>query len=53
MNIDDIQQDLANLRAQLELNLSTNAGVIEMYETRQRLVHEFVSGKLSARHTDI
>ncbi|KAL5529915.1 SMC5 [Sanghuangporus sanghuang] len=40
MNIDDIQQDLANLRAQLELNLSTNAGVIEMYESRQRQIEQ-------------
>lgn len=38
MEIDDIQQDLANLKAQLELNLATNAGVIETYERRQREV---------------
>ncbi|KAI5121182.1 hypothetical protein M0805_005983 [Coniferiporia weirii] len=33
---EDIQQELENLRAQLSLNLATNAGVIEQYEKRKR-----------------
>ncbi|EJD01702.1 P-loop containing nucleoside triphosphate hydrolase protein [Fomitiporia mediterranea MF3/22] len=40
MSVEDIEQDLANLRAQLELNLATNAGVIETYERRQREIEQ-------------
>lgn len=37
-DVDDIRQELDDLRAKLELNLATNSGVIEQYERRQREV---------------
>lgn len=38
MDHEQVRTELSTLKAQLELNVSTNAGVIELYEKRQRMV---------------
>ena len=38
MDHEQVRTELSTLKAQLELNVSTNAGLIELYEKRQRMV---------------
>ena len=44
--VEDMRQDIADLRAKLELNLATNPGVIEQYERREKEVCGFGSAVL-------